>query len=134
MTALLTDEEKVKARHHLGYLNVQEAQTFFLGIPAGVQTQFMIEGAFDRVLPAAIPEFRRLLDVLDRIEEQAIGDLELLAIDQIDEIKINPKEHPRLWREYARWARALANLMGIIPNPYDQRWATGGGINTSVVH
>jgi hypothetical protein len=131
--SLMTDEEKVKARHHLGYLNVQMAFTFVLGIPAAVQTQFTVEGAFDRILLAALPEFRRHLTILERIENQMIDDLELLAVEQVDEIKVRRDEQAALWKEYEKWRRALANLMGIAPNPFDQR-LQGQGVNLRVIH
>jgi len=132
----LTDEEKVKARHHLGYLQVQQSSTFVLGIPAAVQTQFMIENAFDKILLSAEPEFRRHLTILDRLENQMIDDLELLAVDQVDEIKVRATEQKELWQQYDRWRHSLANILGIIPNPYDQRLNSAGvgGINARVIH
>ena len=133
MSTLITDEEKVKARHILGYLNVQFAFTFVLGVPAAVQTSFTIEGAFDRILAAAVPEFRRLLRICERIEDQMVDDLELLAVEQVDEIKVRRDEQAALWKEYEKWRRALANLMGIAPNPFDQRLKTQG-VNVPVLH
>ena len=47
------DQEKVRIRHHTGYSNVSAAQSFSLGVPAAVETAFLIEGAMNRVLPAA---------------------------------------------------------------------------------
>jgi hypothetical protein len=128
-----TGEEKTKIRHHLGYLGVQAASTFFLGIPAGIQTQFMIEGAFDRVLLDAEPEVRRHLRILDRIEDQMIDDLELLAVEGVDEIKVRKDEQAALWDQYEHWRRSLANIFGVMPNPFDQRLKSKG-INVSVQH
>lgn len=128
-----TAEEKVKIRHHLGYLNVQDAQTFVLGTPAAVETQFIIEGAMDRVLVAAESELRRHVAILDKIEEQLICDQELLAVDAIGEIKVRATEMKELRVEYQYWRQGLANLMGIYPNPFDKRYADSG-INISVQH
>jgi len=128
-----TDDEKVRIRHHLGYLNVAGSQTFVLGTPAAVQTQFQIEGAMDKVLPAALPKARQLLQYLETIEAQMIGDLELLAIDAVDEITIRKTEQPELKREYQYHREGLANLLGIYPNPYDKRFYNTGSIrNISV--
>jgi hypothetical protein len=129
----ITDEEKVRTRHVLGYLNVQFAFTFVLGVPSAVQTQFTIEGAFTRILPAALPEFRRILGICERIENQMVDDLELLAVEQVDEIHVRKDEQAALWKEYEKWRRALANLMGIAPNPFDQRLQVGG-VNVHVNH
>lgn len=133
----LTDEEKVKTRHHLGYLNAAEAQTFVLGFPVAVQTQFMVEGAMQRVLAAAEDQYRVILARLDAIEAQIVENTENLAVESIDEIKINPKEFEHLLNRYMYWRTSLANLLGIQPNPYDQRfgsWGGGGMLNARVNH
>ena len=57
---------------------------------------------------------------------------ELLAVLQVGEIQVNPNELKVLFRqEYRRWRSSLANLLGIIPNPYDQRFQ-GIGVNVPV--
>jgi hypothetical protein len=131
---MLTEQEKVRVRHHLGYLNVQQSQTFVLGVPAGVQTQFMIEGAMLRILPQAEFKVRDYLDRLDSVEQQILDDTENVAVESIGEIKVNLKEMKHLIERYEWWRRALANLFGTIPNPFDQRfqgWGPGS-INVSV--
>lgn len=133
-----TPEEKVKIRHHLGYLNVQEAQTFVLGNPAAVETQFIIEGAMDRVLSAAEPEARRHLAILDGIECQMVADHELLAVNKIGEIEVRREEQEQLRKEYRYWRAGLANILGIYPNPFDRRYGmandVGPAVNIPVQH
>ena len=129
----LSDAEKVKIRHHTGYLNVQEASTFVLGVPAAVETQFIIEGAMNRVMEAALGEVRRHLQILDSLEEQGINDHELLAVRSLGEIEVDDREHPKLDRRYDRWVASLCNLLGVIRNPFDARLAGGPGINVRVV-
>jgi len=130
--------ERVSIRRHMGYLNVDASQTFSLGIPAAVQTQFMIEGAMNRVLPEAYDEVRRLVAILDGVEQQIIDDQELLAVSKVDEIDIRQDEFKQLVKQYLFWQASLANLMGIPPNPFDQRFAPyangAGGINANVIH
>jgi hypothetical protein len=118
-----TDAEKVKIRHHMGYLNVGEVQTFSLGVPAALETQYLIEGAMNRVLEYAEVQVKNIVAKMDIIEEQMTADLELLAVTKVAEIEIDPKEMPKLRREYRYWQRTLGNLLGIPPNPYDQRFA-----------
>jgi hypothetical protein len=130
---MLTPEVRVKIRHHLGYLNVQFAYTFVLGIPAAVQTQFTIEGAFDRILADAEPEVHRQLRILDHIEELDVETLGDIEVSEIGEITIDPKVYEKRWGQYERWRRSLANLFGIAPNPFDQRLAVMG-VNVSVQH
>jgi hypothetical protein len=121
---MFTEEEKARIRHHTGYLNVESAQTFVLGSPAAVQTQFLIEGAMQRVLPSGEVQVRRLLGILDGIEGMMVENLELLSVTQVDEIAINP-EQMKLYRvEYDRWVAALCNIFGIPRNPFDQRGAS----------
>lgn len=130
----LTDEERVKVRHHLGFLNVTEVATFFLGIPAASQQLFLIESAMNLVLPAAEFEVRRHLRILDRLEEQDVEDSELLAVLEVGEIKINPNELSVLFKQqYLKWRASLANIFGVKPNPYDERFV-GLGLNVRVAH
>jgi len=133
---MLTDQDKIRARHHAGYLNVQQATTFVLGVPAGVQTSFVIEGALDKLIPAAEPFFRSLLDRLDLIEQQIVDNTENLAVNKVDEIELRPDEFRELMRRYFHWQGSMCNLLGVPPNPFDQRfsgWNTGsGGINVPV--
>lgn len=130
---MFTDEEKVRIRHHLGYLNVQVASTFFLGVPAGVETQYLVESAMDRVLPAAESMARELIGKCDAVEAQMLENQELLAVSQVDEIQVRPDEFQQLKRRYDYWRGALANVLGTIVNPFDKRFA-GGGINLRVNH
>lgn len=129
----LNEDEKVAVRHHLGYLNVAEAATFVLGTPAGVETQFIIEGAMNRVLESALPRIRNILIVLEQIEAQMIQDHELLAVESLGEIKVNTREQEKLTARYDYWASALANLLGVYRNPFDKR-LTSRGPNVGVQH
>lgn len=131
----LTPHEKVKVRHHLGYLNVSEAFTFVLGTPAGVETQFIFEGAMKRVLVEALPELRRHLQILNQIEDQMVEDHELLAVQKLGEITIDPDEQDKLTRRYNYWVDSLANIMGVYRNPFDKRLGKGGGggLNVAVM-
>lgn len=128
-----SEQEKVRIRHHLGYLNVSTMQTFSLGVPTAIETQFLIEGAMNRVLVQAEQEARRLVGVLDTIEAQMVGDLELLAVRKIGEIEVNPDEQGKLKQQYRHWQGTLGNLLGIPPNPYDQRFMNAS-INVGVQH
>jgi hypothetical protein len=136
-TAVLSAVQKVKIRHHLGYLNVAASATFALGVPAAVETMFIIESAMDKVLPEALPEVDRHLGILDGIEQQMLDDLELMAANQVGEISINQKEQAQLTQFYNRWVDSLANVLGSMRNPYDKRLpqnsGAGGGLNARVM-
>lgn len=134
---MLTELEKIKARAHCGYLNVQQAATFVMGVPAGVQTQFVIEGGLQKILAAAEPLFRTYIARLDALEEQIVENTENVAVDKVDEIELRADEFKQIIIRYKHWQGALCNLLGVPPNPYDMRpWmgggAGGGGINAPV--
>jgi len=131
-----SDYEKVRIRHHLGYLNVGASATFVLGTPAAVETQFLIESAMNKVLPEADVLARELLARCDSIEGQMMDNQDLLAVEQVDEIKVRQDEFQALLKRYHYHRNGLANVLGIYPNPFDKRFASsgGGGINVSVQH
>lgn len=128
-----TAEEKVWIRFHMGYLQVTSAATFSLGVPAAVETQFMIESAMNLVRPEAEGLVRDHLTKLAAILCQMVEDHELLAIERLGEISIRMDEHDALRKEYSFWQRSLANVFGIVPNPFDQRFGRGG-LNAPVIH
>ncbi len=128
-----TEQEKVRARHHLGYLNVQEAYTFVLGTPAGVETQFLIEGALKRILPAAMPKFRELLDKCDCTEGERFENQDALIASKVGSIELRGREgQVALAQNYNYWRQGLANLLGIDPNPYDKRGDLTDSMNVRV--
>lgn len=134
MSQVITPDEKARARHHLGYLGVQAASTFSLGVPAGVQTQFMVEGAWDRLLPESYGRFRDLLCKLDATENAIFCGLDMVDVNRINEIEINRARLREYATTYKIAQQALANLMGVPTNPWDQReWLQGGRINVSVM-
>ena len=138
----VTEESKVRARHHLGYLGVNEASTFVLGVPAAVQTQFVIEGALNRLLPQSEPLFYKLLDRLDAVELLIEENTDVLIAEKVDEIGIDPEEMKKMVKRYLYWRAGLGNLLGAPPNPFDMRFdgmTSGGGsgpmpLNISVNH
>ena len=130
----VTPDERVKIRHHLGYLNVAPVMTFVLGSPAAVDAQFMVEGAMDRVLEDALPTLRMLLVRLDQTEAQRGDDQELMAVTSLGSIDIDDREQDKLARNYRYWQGRLANLLGITVNPYSKvQDDQGGGMNAPVI-
>ena len=123
----LTEEEKVDGRRHMGFLNVQEASTFVLGVPAAVQTQFPVEAAMNKLLPSAEQMFRKYIDALNGIECQLLENQENLAASKVGNIEINLEEFKGLMTRYKFWQGNLANLLGIAVNPFDQRPGFGSG-------
>lgn len=128
----LTEEEKVQVRRHLGFLNVGEAFTFVLGTPAGVETQFILEGAVRRILVSAEPMVRGFLCELAELEK-AKHEVALNAVTgKIGNIELrDPKAALAALDNQIAYKRGdLANAFGIYVNPFDKRG--GGGINVRV--
>ena len=133
MAVVVTEEEKVKARHHLGYVDVESVQSFNAGIPAAMQTTFMIEGALNRLLPAAYEKFQQLLCRLDAIEEEVFCGMDLASMDKLDTLEIRSDRLKELSKYYKIAQQGLANMLGVPPNPFDMReWLQGGSLNVSV--
>lgn len=130
----LTDDEKARTRHHLGYPEVTAVATFSLGIPAALQTTFMVEGAMNLLTPSGEKRVRQCLKILDFIEELDVENLEDVEVSEIEGITIDSEFYKKRWRQYRRWRGALANALGVLPNPYDFRDEVMGGINVSVRH
>jgi hypothetical protein len=133
----LTELERVKVRKHLGYLNVASVATFALGVPANIQTQFVIEPAMDLLLPQAEGIVRQYLEQLDAIEFQVFDDADTLVASKVGSIDLNPVEFEKLLQRYDFVRQGLANALGVFVNPYDRRFYNVnavGGVNAQVMH
>jgi hypothetical protein len=117
----------------MGYPEVASIATFSLGVPMAIEPSFMLESGMDKLLPEAEDITRQKLAVLDTIEAQMVGDLELLAVERVEEITIRKDEHHALLEQYRYWQASLANDFRVIVNPYDFRGAMGG-VNVRVQH
>jgi hypothetical protein len=128
----LTEDEKVRIRDHLAFLNVAPSFTFVLGTPAAVETQFIIEGSMVRVLEAAIPLLREKLCWCDSTRHQMLEAQKDVFVKRVGDIELDPKEGMKILRQnYATWVGELANLLGVYRNPFDKR--EDGGLNVPVL-
>jgi hypothetical protein len=134
---MLTDEERVSAKHHLGYPNATAIETFVLGVPAAMESLFMLEGALNAIAPGAEFRFRKTLKRLDKVEEQIEENQDALLLAKADEVDFRENEFELLMKRYGYWQGSLCNLIGVPgPNPFDARFqgGAGGGINIAVSH
>lgn len=129
---LLSAETRVRIRQHLGYINVQEAYTFVLGVPSPVRAQFTIEGAMEKLIEAAYPRMMKTLDILDELECSMGTDLDLLDVSSIGNVNVSQSKLDDLKKRYRYFQGSLANFFGVAPYPYDQR-NIGGSINVPVI-
>lgn len=122
-----TLEEKARIRHHFAYVNVSAVSTFVLGVPAALQTTFMIEGAWDKILPEAEDLARKLLCRMDQVEEAVFGGIDLADVLETGAVKVNPDRLKELAKYYRIAQQGLANMLGVPPNYFDMRdWVNAG--------
>jgi hypothetical protein len=133
---MLSAEEKVSVRHHLGFPNCVMIETFILGVPSAREPLFMLEGAMDSINPAAEPRVRHALTRLDRADERIEEAEDAVEVASADEVAFRENAIEILRKYYGRWQGELCNLLGIpCPNPYDAReYLAPGGINIRVAH
>lgn len=125
----LSEEEKVRIRDHLGFLNSSELSTFVLGLPAGVETQFMIERAMNLYIKeSALPMVRQILCELDDLDKSRKAVRSTIGVEAIGGIRMrSPSDaFAELNKEFIRLIGRLANAFGVAPNPFDNRNGTFG--------
>lgn len=124
----LTDEEKERVRYHLGYMETSFAASLQLGIPRPVQTIFLVEQALTMVANEyAEDRIRRVLWTLDQIEQKLQAALCVLIAEKLGDITLRGAQagetYPDLLeREYLRWAKRLADILGVPLYPYSDRF------------
>ena len=126
-SALFSEEEKNRIRHHLGYLVTEPVSSIQLGFPRASQSMFLVEASMNRVPEAAAGQIRQYVAILDGIEAQLIEGQLYLVASKLGEIDIRPDHLDRLAGEYKRWAQVLADDLGVPLNAYSERFRMSGG-------
>lgn len=133
MTVAFTAEELTRIRHHMGYPDVTQIATYNLGVPSMMETQFMIEGAVTKLTDTSIVMARQFVCQMDAVERSVYCGMDLADVMKVDTIELNPKRLVELAKYYKIAQEGLANLLGIVANPFDQRsWLQAGCINVPV--
>ncbi len=119
---MLSDADKERARYHLGYMEVVVASSFAFAIPQATELQFMFESAITRIRPEA--EFRvvAILDKLDEIECLLFRSSQELFAKRAGDLEPNLSQPDDVERELVRWACQLAQMLGVTPYPFSQRF------------
>jgi hypothetical protein len=125
--AVLTETEKHRIRYHTGYVSTNPVASIQLGVPRASQPQFLLEAQMNRIPEEAIGNVRRLIAILDKIEEQMLDAQDRMKAESLGEITLRKDETDSLEREYARWAKRLADTLGIPLNAYSERFRNGQG-------
>lgn len=133
--ATLDNAEKERVRYHLGYMETSFAASMQLGIPRPVQTVFLLESAMGLITDGnAVQRVRSILAHLDHIEEQMKAATCSLVAEQVGDLKLRGNLPDLLEREYVRWAKRLADMLGVPLYAYSDRFRKGSaGRSISVV-
>ena len=122
----LTDQEKERARYHLGYPEVQALTALTFGVARPLQTLFLVEQALNSLLPVAENRVRSILGVLDGVECRLIAAQDRLAAKRIDNLELRDDEPSQLEAEYRRWGYRLADTLGVPIYAYSVRYRREG--------
>lgn len=129
---MLGNIDKERVRYHLGYLGTQDAASLVAGLPTSRQTLFLLESAMERLSVLSEPRVLSLLQNLDHVEQCMADACCQLAAEQVGNLKLRgskPGEtYPDLLeREYGRWAKRLADVLGVPLYPFSARFKGGAG-------
>ena len=124
---LLNDSDKERIRYSLGYLETSFAGSLQLGIPRPAQTNFLIEQAMDLLTnEQACDRVRSYLTQLDKIEQMMMCAPQTLVAEQLGDLKLRSaragETYPDLLElEYQRWAKRIADILGVPLYPYSNK-------------
>ncbi len=124
---MLTEAEKEKIRYHLGYMETSFAASMQLGIPRPVQTVFLLESAMSLLTnEGAVNRVRGILLQLERLEEQLKQATCSLVAKKLGDLELRDNFPDLLEKEYGRWARRLADILGVPLYAFSTRFSRGG--------
>src|ERR1700690_2790040 len=128
-----TEAEKERIRYHLGYLETSLAPSIAFGIPKPLQTVFLLEDSLGLIQnPYAADRVRHILCLLESLEKQLFEAVKTTAASELGTMKLHPlAAQGKLYtdsieKEYGRWARRLADIMGVPLYPYSARFKKSG--------
>lgn len=113
-------------RYHLGYPSVQPAASIQFGLPTPSQTAFLVESAFNLLLPEARPRARAIACKMDQIECKLLGTTDVLEASKLGELETRENAPDLMEREYARWGYRLAEVLGVPVYPFSEKYKRGG--------
>jgi hypothetical protein len=129
--------ERERIKYHLGYPSLAAFANIQLGFVAVSQPLFLVEKSMDNLLDAAVPIVREHVARLDAINTQLDDARGRMRAAEVGEIKLQEEETMMLRREYAMWARSMADVLGCPINSYSTKFDDGTGmmpITSPVIH
>ena len=123
---MLTPAEYSKVLLHLGFSGTNSYASAAGPIVAQYPLRTLAELQATDLNAEGETRVRLCLTNLDSIESILVDALDRLAVDDLSGIKIRGTETRELEAEYRRWGYRLADTLGCRPNPYAERYRSGG--------
>jgi hypothetical protein len=123
----LTPPQRARIAYHLGFPGISQATAIALGFPAASHTRFILESALERLLPDYEPMVLRALTECECIDGQlADARKNRIQVSSVDTINLRgPGELEDLEDQYSLWTDKLADLLGVVKNPFSLTHARG---------
>lgn len=126
---MLTELERKRVLYHLDYALLTIPTTLSLGLPIITQARFIVEQNSNNIDPQSEPFIRKCLTELDCCEAEATKARQALIISRAGDTTFRDDAIDRIWLEYGRWVRKLADILGGQRNPVSNAAAQGlGGV------
>lgn len=119
-------EEQGRILYHLGYGVLNVADFLAFGVPGMTEPMFLVASAMTRVPESRAANVRRLIGILDGLEQAQVDAAQYVTANVAGEIEINQNAFRQLEEQYRSWALRLADTMMCTLNPYSQRFQAGG--------
>lgn len=136
MTVQLTEEEKSKVRRHLGFPEVEQISSATFGLVIPLQGLFMVDTAMNHLSVSAANRIRQLLGIMDAMEAKMVAATCQIGVEQVGDIRLRTAEAGKtttdlLEKEYLRWAKRLADCLGVAFYPYSARFSGGRNVRVT---
>lgn len=119
---MISNEERVRIRHHLGFPNIGNRAVISLGVLAGGLPTFILESAMTNLLPEAETLMRNALTQCDCIEAQMGEARTRMKTAAVEGVILRAREELEdLEDQYDYWTSALVDFFGVIKNPWSNK-------------
>jgi hypothetical protein len=123
----LTDQDKMQIRRHLGYPLVASQAAVAFGVPRPLSTSFILEQNMNQLMEIAVGAVRSYIAQLNCIEEKLVGAQNYLVAEKLEDLTLRDNHPQLLEEEFNRWAKRLADALGVPLYPYSERFKAGQG-------
>jgi hypothetical protein len=88
---------------------------------------FLVELAMNNIPENAVGIIRNYIAIMDTIEQRLVDAQTRFAASKLGEITLREDEPERIEAEYSRWAKRLADDLGVPLNRFAERFGAGSG-------